>query len=128
MVTREFAAHTANFCAGFYNESDIKFTDTDDIYYEDDASVSVLKGWFEVVDNNFYSDMYMKSIESAEIKKDLTSAINSLAIDENVSILDGDIFTVNINGIDYLYEVKSVSMGNNGKIIAEVKDDFYDYR
>lgn len=155
MVTREFAAHTANFCAGYLNESKVDFADTDSICYEDDASVAVIKGWFSTVDNQFRPDLYIKSDESALIMADLTEALDSVKIqndapeivkysdsviqidssvnaelndttltinDEDISILAGNVFTINIDGTDCLFKAQSVSIGSNGETIVEVED------
>ena len=153
MVTREFAAHTANFCIGYLNDYVWNFSDIDDIIYEDDATVSVQKGWFETVDTDFRPSMYMRSSESEMIIKDIQNALkaniinpnatetlnytdaviridgtavlagNTVTIkDENVSLIKGNVFTVNINGTECLYKAGKVTIGSKGELIVEVED------
>ena len=100
LVTREFAAHTANFCAGYLNEITVKFADTDNIYYEDDAVVSIEHGWFECIDEEFRPMMYMKSTESEVILSDLIGSNEEIVIDEdaeNVIEYSEDVITIDSN-------------------------------
>ena len=155
MVTREFAAHTANYCAGFITDETVSFSDSDDIYYEDDAVTAVLKGWFKQVDKEFRPNLLMTSTESAIIFKSLNKVNSEVVIDENapdvveytdsviqldnsvkaslngnkitinsddVSIIDGDIFTVNVNGSERVYKAESVSTVKNGAMIVEISN------
>lgn len=153
MVTREFAAHTTNFCIGYLNDYVWNFSDIDDIIYEDDATVSVQKGWFETVDTDFRPSMYMRSSESEMIIKDIQNALkadiinpnatetlnytdavirvdgtavlagNTVTIkDENVSLIKGNVFTVNINDTECLYKAGKVTIGSKGELIVEVED------
>ncbi|MBQ8926810.1 MAG: hypothetical protein IJ055_00870, partial [Oscillospiraceae bacterium] len=155
MVTREFAAHTANFCIGYLNETVVSFADSGDIFYEDDASVAVLRGWFAAIEHQFRPALYMNSDEADVILGDLKGAReadtirtdapevieyadsviqvddsvdatlvgNTVTINsDEVSILAGDIFTVNIDGTQCLYKASSVSIGKNGQVVADVEE------
>lgn len=53
-ATREFAAHTLNYCLAFQlDENTYTYSDTDDVTYKDDVQVAVNCGWFALVDDSF---------------------------------------------------------------------------
>ncbi len=54
-ATREFAAHTLNFCLGYQLEEDASFTfsEQDTVQYPKDIQVSINLGWFALSDGNF---------------------------------------------------------------------------
>ncbi len=68
VLTRDFAAHTLNFCLGFQLEEDTKYTfsDTDIVECPDDAQVSVDHGWFSLVSGKFAPE---KVVTTEEVKK-----------------------------------------------------------
>ncbi len=52
-ATREFAAHTLNYCLAFQlDENTYTYNDTD-VTYKDDVQVAVNRGWFALVDGSF---------------------------------------------------------------------------
>ena len=83
-VTREFAAHTANFCMSYLdNGTTVTFKDSDDIYYEYDAVVAVQRGWFTLSSGKFHPNALMTEAESTAILNDARASVESIAIDEN---------------------------------------------
>lgn len=83
-VTREFAAHTANFCMGYLdNGTTVTFSDSDAIYYEYDAIVSVQRGWFSVQNGKFVPDGYMTDTECDKILDDARACLENTAINTN---------------------------------------------
>ena len=81
-VTRDFAAHTMNFCLGFPNDVAISFTDADAVYYDGDAQVAVNKGWFALENKEFHPSLYVKATESDIAFKDMHDIYKSTQIDE----------------------------------------------
>lgn len=81
-VTRDFAAHTMNFCLGFPNDVAISFTDADAVYYDGDAQVAVNKGWFALENKEFHPSLYVKATESDIAFKDMHDTYKSTQIDE----------------------------------------------
>ncbi len=82
-VTRDFAAHTMNYCLGYSNDVPLFISDASSIYYAGDAQVAVNRGWFEVVDESFCPSMYVNSNEYAIIFKDMTELLDEAKIDIN---------------------------------------------
>ncbi|MCM1062542.1 MAG: hypothetical protein NC452_20020, partial [Eubacterium sp.] len=155
-VTREFAAHTANYCFGYLDDgTTITFADSDDIYYEYDAVVSVQKGWFTPSSGKFLPNAVLTEKEAENILNDAKASLESVVIDENaehtinytnsviqlddsvnasyfngtvtikgtsVSIKKGNIFCVNIDGMDKLYKANSITRDDEGNTIITVSD------
>lgn len=83
-VTREFAAHTANFCIGYLDDgTTVTFSDSDTIYYEYDAVVSVQKGWFKPSSGKFLPNAVLTEKEAENILNDAKSSLESVMIDKN---------------------------------------------
>ncbi len=83
-VTREFAAHTANFCIGYLDDgTTVTFSDSDAIYYEYDAIVSVQRGWFSIQNGKFVPDGYMTDAECEKILDDARACLENTAINTN---------------------------------------------
>lgn len=82
-VTRDFAAHTMNFCLGYPNDVAITFTDADAVYYDGDAQVAVNKGWFVLENKEFRPSLYVKGSESDVAFKEMHDTYKSTQIDEN---------------------------------------------
>lgn len=82
-VTRDFAAHTMNFCLGYPNDVAISFTDADAVYYDGDAQVAVNKGWFALENKEFHPSLYVKAVESDIAFKEMHDTYKSTQIDEN---------------------------------------------
>lgn len=82
-VTRDFAAHTMNYCLGYSNDVPLFISDASSIYYAGDAQVAVNRGWFEVVDENFCPSMYVSVNEYNLIFEDMTNVLNEAKVDVN---------------------------------------------
>lgn len=83
-VTREFAAHTANYCLGYLdNGTTVTFSDSDDIYYEYDAIVSIQKGWFKLLSGKFEPEKLITETEAKQILNDVKNSVENVVIDEN---------------------------------------------
>lgn len=62
-VSREFMAHTMNYCLGFADDVEPTFTDAADVYYAGDAQVAVDRGWLTLVNGEFRPDAYVVQSE-----------------------------------------------------------------
>ena len=90
-VTREFAAHTLNYCLGFVYDSDTySFNDVDDVEYDDDVQIAIDRGWFILEDNNFNPNYDVTAAEFAIMIKDAQEIIESSKI--NYDIEDSVVF------------------------------------
>ncbi len=71
-VTREFAAHTMNFCLGFETEENAgySFNEADSVTYAEDIQVAVNRGWFQLVSGSFLPDAAVTEAEKAAIFAD----------------------------------------------------------
>lgn len=96
-VTREFAAHTLNYCLGYPSDVQIVITDAESVYYDGDAQVAVNKGWFQTVDGAFCSSMYVTLTEAQTMYDTINAAVATLEIDEkhdDTVIYDGSVIEV----------------------------------
>ncbi|MCD7982477.1 MAG: dockerin type I repeat-containing protein, partial [Clostridiales bacterium] len=82
-VTREFAAHTMNYCAGYIEDMDVYPADLSEIYYAYDAQVAVAQGWLELVDKEFRKDLYVTATESANMLEQAVTLAQKTEIDED---------------------------------------------
>ena len=71
-VTREFAAHTLNFCLAFQLEENTQysFSDAEDLTYPDDAQVAVNRNWLALSDGKFLPDENITSAEADAMYQD----------------------------------------------------------
>ena len=82
MVTREFAAHTLNYCLG-YELEDATYTmkDKDDLTYADDAQVAVNFGWLSLDNDKFMPNDTITSNESTKMLEYATTVLKDSQID-----------------------------------------------
>ena len=81
-ATREFAAHTLNFCLGFQLEdSNYTFNEYGSVTYPDDIQVAINRGWFAVSGSSFKPE---QAITSAEMQGMFADAQQVLALDASV--------------------------------------------
>ncbi|MBQ8920931.1 MAG: hypothetical protein IJ060_02055 [Oscillospiraceae bacterium] len=129
-VTRDFAAHTMNFCLGYPNDVSITYKDADAVYYDGDAQIALNRGWFKAENSEFRPSMYVTSDENSHIIADMQTALSASVIDEEhentvvyadnvIQITDADSIvleddTVTITG-------SSVSL-NEGDVFTFVQD------
>ena len=70
-ATREFAAHTLNYCLAFQlDENTYTYSDTDDVTYKDDVQVAVNRGWFALVDGSFLPQQAVTADEAEAMMAD----------------------------------------------------------
>ena len=83
-ATREFAAHTLNYCLGFQlDSSTYTYTDTADVTYKDDVQVAVNRGWFVLVSGKFLPQQAMTSAEAAAMVADAKQILEGTVVSEN---------------------------------------------
>ena len=71
-ATREFAAHTLNFCLGFQLDEGVAYTYTekDAVTYPEDVQVAVNRGWFQLSGGKFLPEQTVTSAEAANMLAD----------------------------------------------------------
>ena len=71
-ATREFAAHTLNFCLGFQLDEGVAYTytDKDAVTYPEDVQVAVNRGWFQLSGGKFLPEQTVTSAETANMLAD----------------------------------------------------------
>ena len=71
-ATREFAAHTLNFCLGFQLDEGAAYTytDKDAVTYPEDVQVAVNRGWFQLSGGKFLPEQTVTSAEAANMLAD----------------------------------------------------------
>ena len=71
-ATREFAAHTLNFCLGFQLDEGAAYTytDRDAVTYPEDVQVAVNRGWFQLSGGKFLPEQTVTSAEAANMLAD----------------------------------------------------------
>ena len=71
-ATREFAAHTLNFCLGFQLDEGVAYTytDKDAVTYSEDVQVAVNRGWFQLSGGKFLPEQTVTSAEAANMLAD----------------------------------------------------------
>ena len=83
-ATREFAAHTLNYCLGFQlDSSTYTYTDTADVTYKDDVQVAVNRGWFALVNGKFLPQQAMTSAEAQAMLADAAQVLEGTVVSEN---------------------------------------------
>ena len=72
-ATREFAAHTLNFCLGFQLDEGVAYTytDKDAVTYPEDVQVAVNRGWFQLSGGKFLPEQTVTSAEAANMLADV---------------------------------------------------------
>lgn len=96
LVTREFAAHTLNFCLGFsldapYNDNEnsndgysYSFSDTSKCTYPIDDQVAINRNWFDLDENNnFNPDARLTDLECNFMIADAESVLKKDTVDES---------------------------------------------
>ena len=83
-ATREFAAHTLNYCLGFQlGSSTYTYTDTANVTYKDDVQVAVNRSWFALVNEKFLPQQAMTSAEAAAMLADAKKILEGTVVSEN---------------------------------------------
>ena len=76
-ATREFTAHTLNFCLGFLPEQEANYTFAEalDVTYADDIQVAVERGWFSLENGNFHPETPVTLDEKTIMVEDAKSVL-----------------------------------------------------
>ncbi len=76
-ATREFTAHTLNFCLGFLPEQEANYTfsEASDVTYADDIQVAVERGWFSLENGNFHPETPVTLDEKTIMVEDAKSVL-----------------------------------------------------
>ena len=81
-ATREFAAHTLNFCLGFQLEDlNYTFSEYGSVTYPDDIQIALNRNWFTLSGSSFMPE---KAITRAEMQVMLADAQQVLALDASI--------------------------------------------
>ena len=94
-ATREFAAHTLNFCLGFQLDQGTAYTyaESAEASYPDDLQVAVNRGWFALQDGKVLPQQTLTSTEATAMLKDAAAVMGLSAVSEDYNsvykFLDG---------------------------------------
>ena len=83
-ATREFAAHTLNYCLGYkLEDKTYTYTDTTEIKYPDDTQIAINRGWFTLEDGKFNPEKTITKAEIENMVSDAKTVQESTQIDED---------------------------------------------
>ena len=82
-ATREFAAHTLNFCLGYELEEGTTYTFNDSaaLTYADDAQIAVNRNWFALVDGKFMPEQAITNGEMTAMLADAAAVLEGQKVD-----------------------------------------------
>ena len=131
-ATREFAAHTLNYCLGFQlDDSTYTYTDTTDVTYADDVQVAVNRGWLTLVNGRFLPQRALTAVEATAMLADAAQVLKGLVVSEsynNTYTFKTDVIEIP-NGTDVLVDESTVRITNcpktltNGRIFVVYVND-----
>ena len=129
-TTREFAAHTLNYCLGYkLEDKTYTYKDTTGIKYPDDTQIAINRGWFALESGRFNPKKTITKSEIENMVSDAKTVQQSTQIDENYK--NNYEFTSNVIEIPqdvsvYVDKDKNVTIVNCPKKIT-VGDTFAVY-
>ena len=129
-ATREFAAHTLNYCLGYkLEDKTYTYKDTTGIKYPDDTQIAINRGWFALESGRFNPEKTITKSEIENMVSDAKMVQQSTQIDENYK--NNYEFTSNVIEIPqdvsvYVDKDKNVTIVNCPKKIT-VGDTFAVY-
>ena len=84
-ATREFAAHTLNYCLGYQmdEETGYTFSEAQSITYPEDFQVAVTRGWFQLSGKNALPEQAITAAEKSVMLADAEAALKGEIISEN---------------------------------------------
>ena len=129
-ATREFAAHTLNYCLGYkLEDKTYTYKDTTGIKYPDDTQIAINRGWFLLEAGKFDPEKTITKAEIENMVSDAKTVQQSTQIDENYK--NNYEFTSNVIEIPqdvsvYVDKDKNVTIVNCPKKIT-VGDTFAVY-
>ena len=131
-ATREFAAHTLNYCLGFQlDNSTYTYADTADVTYADDVQVAVNRGWLTLVNGRFLPQRALTAAEATAMLADAAQVLKGLVVSEsynNTYTFKTDVIEIP-NGTDVLVDESTVRITNcpktltNGRIFVVYVND-----
>lgn len=86
-ATREFAAHTLNFCLGFMPSEvgSYTFSESAEAAYPDDIQIAINRGWFKLSNGKFMPDAGITAIEKTTMLTDAHTVLAEQAMRPNHS-------------------------------------------
>lgn len=124
-ATREFIAHTLNFCLGFQLEGERTYTfnDLTNVDYKDDVQIALNRKWFKVVNGKFNPDTTVTKDELKNVIDDTSQVLAESVIDENYeSTYDfADEVIVVPEYLEIIKEESTITIKNTGISIAKGK-------
>ena len=84
-ATREFAAHTLNYCLGYQMDAETGYTfsEAQSITYPEDLQVAVTRGWFQLSGKNALPEQAITAAEKSVMLADAEAALKGEVISEN---------------------------------------------
>ena len=120
-ATREFAAHTLNYCLGFQlDNSTYTYADTADVTYADDVQVAVNRGWLTLVNGRFLPQRALTAVEATAMLADAAQVLKGLVVSEsynNTYTFKTDVIEIP-NGTDVLVDESTVRITNCPKTLT----------
>ena len=112
-ATREFAAHTLNFCLGFQLDQGAEYTyaESAEVSYPDDLQVAVNRGWFALQDGKVLPQQTLTSTEATAMLKDAAAVIAG----DKVDVGHNNSFTYE-SGVVEIPESTPVEINEDGTI------------
>ena len=112
-ATREFAAHTLNFCLGFQLDQGTAYTyaESAEVSYPDDLQVAVNRGWFALQDGKVLPQQTLTSAEATAMLKDAAAVIAG----DKVDVGHNNSFTYE-SGVVEIPESTPVEINEDGTI------------
>ena len=82
VTTREFAAHTLNYCLGYkLDDTTYTYGDADEVTWQEDAQIAINRGWFALENGNFVPDKAVTGEEVKTMETDVQNVQDSTVID-----------------------------------------------
>ena len=84
-ATREFAAHTLNFCLGYQLDDDASYTfsEQNDVTYTNDVQVAINRGWFALSGEQFLPEQAITAAEATAMLSDAAEVLGTAVADPN---------------------------------------------
>ncbi len=112
-ATREFAAHTLNYCLGFQLDEGAAYTYAESaaVSYPDDLQVAVNRGWFVLQDGKVLPEQPLTSTEASAMLKDAAA----VAAGDKIDVGHNNSFTYE-SGVVEVPESTPVEINGDGTI------------
>ena len=82
VTTREFAAHTLNYCLGYkLDDTTYTYSDAAEVTWQEDAQIAINRGWFALENGNFVPNQAVTGEEIKAMEADVQSVQASTVID-----------------------------------------------